>query len=66
MRGGPHLRCPYNKGVFFGAGLEVSYYSTRDDDTRDFYGLNGRGSHSSTFRLNLSHFVTETTLRIPQ
>ena len=21
--------------------MEVSYYSTRDDDTRDFYGLNG-------------------------
>eukprot|EP00227_Mantoniella_beaufortii_P008872 CAMPEP_0197578194 /NCGR_PEP_ID=MMETSP1326-20131121/2516_1 /TAXON_ID=1155430 /ORGANISM="Genus nov. species nov., Strain RCC2288" /LENGTH=266 /DNA_ID=CAMNT_0043141359 /DNA_START=55 /DNA_END=855 /DNA_ORIENTATION=+ len=31
----------YSKGVFFGAGVEISYYSTRDDDTRDFYGLNG-------------------------
>ena len=31
----------YSKGVFVGAGLEVSYYSTRDDDTRNFYGVNG-------------------------
>ena len=31
----------YSKGVFIGAGLEVSYFSTRDDDTRDFYGING-------------------------
>eukprot|EP00740_Mantoniella_antarctica_P007182 CAMPEP_0181363604 /NCGR_PEP_ID=MMETSP1106-20121128/8843_1 /TAXON_ID=81844 /ORGANISM="Mantoniella antarctica, Strain SL-175" /LENGTH=258 /DNA_ID=CAMNT_0023478065 /DNA_START=76 /DNA_END=852 /DNA_ORIENTATION=+ len=31
----------YSKGVFVGAGVEVSYYSTRDDDTRDFYGING-------------------------
>jgi hypothetical protein len=31
----------YSKGVFLGAGLEVSYFSTRDDDTRDFYGING-------------------------
>lgn len=31
----------YSKGVFMGAGLEVSYYSTRDDDTRTFYGVNG-------------------------
>lgn len=33
----------YSKGVFLGAGLEVSYFSTRDDDTREFYGINGRG-----------------------
>jgi len=26
----------------------------------------GRSLHLSTFRLNLSHFVTETTLCIPQ
>ena len=31
----------YSKGVFVGAGLEVSYFSTRDDDTREFYGING-------------------------
>ena len=30
----------YSKGVFIGAGVEVTYFSTRDDDTRDFYGLN--------------------------
>ena len=30
----------YSKGVFIGAGVEVSYFSTRDDDTRDYYGLN--------------------------
>ena len=29
-------------------------------------GHTGRGLHSSTFRLNLSHFVTITTLRIKQ
>ena len=29
----------YSKGVFLGAGVEVTYFSTRDDDTRDFYGL---------------------------
>jgi SH3 domain-containing YSC84-like protein 1 len=30
----------YSKGVFIGAGIEVSYFSTRDDDTREYYGLN--------------------------
>ena len=30
----------YSKGVFIGAGVEVTYFSTRDDDTRDYYGLN--------------------------
>ena len=29
----------YSKGAFVGAGVEVSYYSTRDDDTRRFYGV---------------------------
>lgn len=32
----------YSKGVFIGAGVEVSYFSTRDEDTREFYGLNGQ------------------------
>lgn len=29
----------YSKGAFVGAGVEISYYSTRDDDTRRFYGV---------------------------
>jgi len=32
----------------------------------DRFHLTAGAGHSSTFRLNLSHFVTETTLRIPQ
>jgi lipid-binding SYLF domain-containing protein len=30
----------YSKGVFIGAGVEVTYFSSRDDDTREYYGLN--------------------------
>jgi len=30
----------YSKGVFVGVGVEVCYFSTRDEDTREFYGLN--------------------------
>ena len=29
----------YSKGAFAGAGVELSYYSTRDADTRAFYGV---------------------------
>ena len=32
----------------------------------DWLRARGRGLHSSTFRLNLSQFVTKTTLRILQ
>lgn len=38
----------YSKGVFIGAGLEVLYYSTRDDDTREFYGVDDETVPAST------------------